>query len=226
MRLLIVNPNTSDSVTRRIADAAALAAFPGDAFDAVSAPFGVPLIVDDADARIATEAVIAAAQARAGEVDGIVIASFGDTGIDRVRQCVRNPVIGIAHAAFLTALAVGDRFSIVSFSPAVVPSLKRIVDRYGLLDRLASVRVVEDGAWDDPGAIQDQMHDRLVAACHRAADDGGASLILGGGPLAGFAGRIASAVPLPVIDGTAAAIHIMRAVLADKANAAAPLECA
>jgi allantoin racemase len=213
MRLLIINPNTSDSVTRRIADAAALAANPGDVFQTVSAPFGVPLIVDEDDAKTAVDAVVAAAKAHGGEVDGIVIASFGDTGIEAVRRSVDCAVIGIAKAAFLAALAVGRRFSIVSFSPDVEPSLRRIVDHYGLSENLASIRVVEDGHWDDPGAIQIALHDRLADVCREAVADGGDALVLGGGPLAGLAGRIGSGIPVPVIDGTASAVHLMRAVV-------------
>lgn len=214
MRLLIVNPNTSDSVTRRIADAASLAALPGDDFRTVSAPFGVPLIVDEADAKAATGAVVAAAETHGRDVDGIVIASFGDTGLEEVRRIVPCAVVGIARAAFLAALAVGERFSIVSFSPTVSPSLQRIVDRYGLSDRVASIRVVDQGRWDDPGAIQDELGERLEAVCRQAIADGGDSIVLGGGPLAGLADRIAPAVPIPVIDGTAAAVHLLRAVVA------------
>lgn len=213
MRLLIINPNTSDSVTRRIADAAKLAGFPDDDFEAVSAPFGVPLIVDEFDARDAVDAVVAAVKMYGGDVDGIIIASFGDTGIEEVRKSVHCPVIGIAHAAFLTAMAVGQRFSIVSFSPDVVPSLKRIAAYYGLLDRLASIRVVENGQWDDPGAIQVALHDGLLAACKEAATDGGDALVLGGGPLAGLAGKVRPHLSTPVIDGTAAAVHLMRGVV-------------
>jgi allantoin racemase len=213
MRLLIINPNTSDSVTRRIADAAARASFPGDEFKAVSAPFGVPLIVDDDDAKVAVDAVIAAARAHGSGMDGIIIASFGDTGLEAVRETTSCPVVGIARAAFSAALAVGTRFSIVSFSPDVVPSLRRIVEHYGLSDHLASIRVVEDGRWDDPGAIQVELHDRLLSVCRDAMADGGDAIVLGGGPLAGLAGRIAPEIPMPVIDGTAAAVHLLRAIV-------------
>ncbi len=213
MRLLIINPNTSDSVTRRIADAAALAANPSDVFQVVSAPFGVPLIVNEDDARAAIDAVVAAAKTHGGDVDGIVIASFGDTGIEAVRRIVGCAVIGIAKAAFLSALAVGKRFSIISFSPNVVPSLRQIVVEYGLSDCLASIRVVEDGHWDDPGEIQVELQDRLAAVCREAVADGGDSLVLGGGPLAGLARRIGSEIPIPVIDGTVSAVHLMRTVV-------------
>ena len=47
MRLLIVNPNTSEGVTRRIDAAAQAVARDGDMFKTVSAEFGPELIVNE-----------------------------------------------------------------------------------------------------------------------------------------------------------------------------------
>lgn len=223
MRLLIVNPNTSESVTRQIARAADSAAMPGDQFQTVSAPYGVPLIVTDEHARAAVPAVVDAVRAHCGLVDGVIIASFGDTGITAVRSVVSCPVVGIARAAFLTALAVADRFTIVSFSPDVAPSLRHITEHYGLADRLSSIRVIDSAEWTDPGTIQVELFDRLVEVCRQAVNDGEEALVFGGGPLAGLAGRIGMNFPIPVIDGTVAAVHMMRALVpASGANDATP----
>ncbi len=214
MRLLIINPNTSVGVTEHIARAASSAAQPEDTLTVISAPFGVPLIIDENDVRTAVEAVIAAINAHSYQVDGIIIASFGDTGIEQVRNRVDCPVIGIAHAALLIARAVGERFSIVSFDPALIPSLRGIVKRYGMANRLASLRVVENTSWDEIDTIQDGLHDELTSLCELSCADGGNSIILGGGPLAGMARRLVSPhITLPLIDGTTAAVHLMRGVL-------------
>lgn len=215
MRLLIVNPNTSVGVTDYIAAAARSAARPGDDFQVMPAPFGVPLIVDENDARTAVEAVVAATENHGREVDGIIIASFGDTGIERVRNRVDCPVIGIARAALLAACAVGERFSIVSFDPSLIPSLRGIVEHYGMAERLVSLRVVEHIPRRDADTVQETLYDDLARLCELACADGGDSIILGGGPLAGLAGRLISPrITLPLIDGTVAAVHLMRGVLA------------
>jgi hypothetical protein len=83
MRLLIVNPNTSEGVTARIAAAADAVALPGDHFVTVSAASGPSLILTEADGLAATEGVLTAVARRAGGVDGIVLASFGDTGSEQ-----------------------------------------------------------------------------------------------------------------------------------------------
>jgi len=213
MRLLVVNPNTSDGVTSAIARAARAAAGPGDVVDAVSAPFGPELIVTEEDGAVAEGAVLACVEARGAGYDGIVIASFGDTAIDAVRERVRVPVVGIARAAFLAAMAVGERFSIVSFSPDVAPSMHAIVARYGLGERLASLRVLEGAYEGDPARIGEALVEPLAELCAQAQADGGAAIVLGGGPLAGLSAAIAPRLRIPVIDGVVAAVALQRALV-------------
>lgn len=218
MRLLIINPNTSASVTARIASAAARSALPQDTFVTLTAPFGPALIVTQDDHDQAVQAVLAAVDAHSDPVDGIVIASFGDTGIEAVRARVSVPVIGIARAAYAAAESLGKRFALVSFSPLVEPSLIASLDHYGLADRLAAMLTVSDPIYSDPGAIQDELQQPLLALCQKAATyPEVGSIVLGGGPLAGLAQRLQAAVSCPIIDGTAAAIGMMRVATAGDA---------
>ncbi|WP_349371697.1 aspartate/glutamate racemase family protein [Salinarimonas sp.] len=216
MRLLVVNPNTSAGVTRAIGRAARAAAGPDDVVEAVSAPFGPALIVTEADAAQAERAVLACVEARAADVDRIVLASFGDTAIDAVRARVPVPVVGIARAAFLAAMAAGERFSIVSFGPEVEPSLRAIVARYGLTSRLASLRVLEGARWEDPAEIATRLVEPLADLCARTEADGCDAIVLGGGPLAGLAPAIAPRLRVPLIDGVVAAVALQRALVAPR----------
>lgn len=211
MRILVINPNTSAGVTRSIAEAAQAAAASSDIIETVSAPFGPELIVTADDAAVARRAVVALAERMASDFDGIVIASFGDTAIEEVRACVSIPVVGIARCSFLTALAFGDSFSIVSFSDAVAPSLHAAVANNGFADRLLSLRVLEDSRWSDPGQIGSELIKPLIALCVRTQADGCGAIVMGGGPLAGLARQIAPHVTIPVIDGVRAAVRMLGA---------------
>lgn len=213
MRLLIVNPNTSPGVTRRIDDAAQAAARPGDRFVTVPAAFGPDLIVTRDDADRALDGVLAAVAQHEGNADGIILASFGDTGIEAVRARTDRPVAGIAHAALTEAAAAG-RFAIVSFSPSVAPSLDAIVDHYGLMDHLDAVHVLPDAEWSDPGEIQVELKAPLLQLCRDVAARGGIdAIVLGGGPLAGLAREFQPDVPVRLVDGTTAAITRLRHIL-------------
>ncbi len=221
MRLLIVNPNTSAGVTARIAAAAEAVAGPGDSFVTRSAAFGPDLIVTDADAAEAVDGVLATVRAVRAPLDGIVLASFGDTGAAEVRAaCPGLPVIGIAGAAFAAARALGGPVGIVTFSDSLVPGLRAMAGRHGLGPSLMGVAAVPGRDPGDPGTVQDRLGAEMTDLCRDMQARGAACIVLGGGPLAGLARRIGPLLRIPVIDGTQAAIGLIRA-MADRAAAAA-----
>lgn len=210
-RILIVNPNTSAGVTARIDGAAQALAAPGDRFTTIRAAFGPELIVTDTDATRATDGVLAAIARFPDPVDGIVLASFGDTGARAVRGAHPGlPVVGLAGAAFATARALGGRPAIVTFARTVVPGLRAMAARHGLADSLAGVFAVPQDDAGDPGLVQERHGAALAALVHEASVSGASSVIMGGGPLAGFAARIRNAVDIPVIDGVEAAIGMIK----------------
>ncbi len=213
MRLLIVNPNTSAGVTARIRAAADAVAMPGDAFTTVAAAFGPELIVTEDDTRRAVEAVKATVCAHDANCDGVILASFGDTGAEAIRRLrPGKPVIGIASAAFAAARALGGKFGIVTFGDAVAPSLHRKAVEMGLGAALLGVASINGGDQGDPGTVQSRLDADLTALCHEMVDQGATAIVLGGGPLAGLARKIGPSVPVPVIDGTQAAVGLMRSV--------------
>jgi len=210
MRLVVINPNSSEGVTARIRAVADSACLPGERVETVAATGAPELIVTPQDGARAVAAVLAAVDRHGARADGIILASFGDTGIAEVRARVAVPVVGIARAAYAAAVALGERFALVSFSPEVAPSLRATVDGYGLSRHLAGVHVVEGQGWSSPGAIQDELLEPLRQCCLAAAQPGIGSIVMGGGPLAGLAARLQPDVPVPLIDGTAAAVALLR----------------
>jgi allantoin racemase len=214
MRLLIINPNSSASVTARINAAAQAACQPGETITTICATGAPDLIVTPADAQRAAQAVTQTLSASRQVVDGVILASFGDTGLDAVRSQTRVPVVGIAQSAYAMASVLGPRMSIVSFAPMMAEALRKTAFGYGHGDRVAAMHMVEGASWDDPGAIQDRLAPQLLALCQKSArEDQVSSIVLGGGPLAGLAARLQPQVPVPVIDGTTAAIATLRVAL-------------
>ena len=213
MRLLIVNPNTSEGVTARIRAAAEAVARPGDRFTTISAASGPRLIVTEADAVAATEGVLAAVARHHERTHGIVLASFGDTGAESLRRTYPAiPILGIAEASFRAARRIGGRFAIVTFAPEVVPSLQMMAERHGMADSLTRIATVPRPLSHDPAEVAEVLFDELRELCLSAASEGAGCIILGGGPLAGLAGRIGRSCPVPLVDGTQAAIAQLRSI--------------
>ncbi|MEQ8367201.1 MAG: aspartate/glutamate racemase family protein [Roseicyclus sp.] len=214
MRLLIVNPNTSAGVTARIDAAAQSVAQPGDHFVTISAAFGPPLIVDKNDAEQATEGVLKAIADYDETVDGIVLASFGDTGAARVRAAYPHlPVVGIAEAAFREVRRIGGPFAIVTFAAEVAGPLVEKAAEHGAAAELIRVASPPGPLLHAAADVADKMCAELRDLCLECASEGAQSIVLGGGPLAGLAGRVSSECPVAIVDGTQAAIAQLRASL-------------
>ena len=212
MRLLIVNPNTSAGVTARIDAAAQAMARRGERFVTASALTGPPLIVTEADTQAAIAGVLGAIAAHKGPVDGIILASFGDTGAAEVRAAYPHlPVLGIAEAAFAAVKALSGPFAIVTFAPEVAGPLLAKARAHDVGERLLRVASLPDPLGHDPADIAEALCAPLTRLCRDCTAEGAQAIVLGGGPLAGLAARIAPHCTVPVIDGTQAAIAQMRA---------------
>lgn len=212
MRILVVNSNTTDSVTARIGAAARAAAGTGTEIEAVSAPFGLPLIVTRADWLVAGPATLAALQARRGTYDAAVIACFGDPGLDAAKELLEVPVLGISEAAFHAAAMLGRRFGVVSFTAALRPMFEDCLAHHGLAARCAGFRMGPPFA-GDPGTVAEERLELLAALCAESVEqDGAEAVILAGGPLAGLAPVLQPRVPVPLVDGTEAAVRLAQAM--------------
>jgi allantoin racemase len=207
MKILFVNPNTTVAVTDRIAAVARAAASPGTQIAAVTGQAGVPYIATRAEAVIGARVALELLAEHAGDCDAAVVAAFADPGVGGARELLSIPVIGMAEAAMLTACMLGRRFSIVTFATALGPWYRECVDYNGLAGRLASIRCVSSG-FRDIASVPEDMAEILVEACCRAVDQDEADVvILGGAPLAGLAATVADRVPVPLVDGVAAAVR-------------------
>lgn len=207
MRLLILNPNTSDDVTKMIEDAAAGSGAPDTEIDTITAPWGLPYIATRAEATVAGHVILDMLAEHHRKYDAAVIAAFGDPGIGGARELFNIPVIGISEAAMLTACMLGRRFSVITFSPALRPWYVECVEWHGLTGRCASIRALDD-PFSSVSAVQEEKEELLLALARRAiAEDGADVVIPAGTPLAGLARRIKHLIDVPVVDLVASAVR-------------------
>ena len=122
MRLLVVNPNTTASMTRKIGAAATRAAVPGTEIVAVNPRTGPVSIEGYFDEAFSVPGLIDEIQ-RDPDADAYIIACFDDTGLDAARCVANAPVIGIGEAAFHMATLVAGRFGVVTTLTRSVPAI-------------------------------------------------------------------------------------------------------
>jgi Asp/Glu/hydantoin racemase len=188
------------AVARRVAS-------PATEVVARTAPRGVPYIATRAEAQIGGAIALEMFAEHGEDADAVIPGAFGDPGIGGLRELASVPVIGLAEAAMLTACMLGRRFSIVAFAPALHPWYEECVAYHGLTSRLAAIRAIA-APFRNVADVQDELGAALIeAAGWTAAEDGAEVVILAGAPLAGLAETIRDRVPVPLVDGVAAAIR-------------------
>ncbi|RUU58644.1 aspartate/glutamate racemase family protein, partial [Mesorhizobium sp. M2C.T.Ca.TU.009.01.2.1] len=138
MRILVINPNTTQSMTAKIGEAAASVASEATQIVAVNPADGPPSIEGYFDEVFAIPGIIAE-MGKAPAADAYVIACFDDTGLDAARCATEAPVIGIGEAAFHMASLVAGKFSVVTTLARSVPAIEHNLAKYGLASRCAKV---------------------------------------------------------------------------------------
>jgi Asp/Glu/hydantoin racemase len=212
MRILFINPNTSEAITERVVATARAFAAPGTEIRGATGRFGARYIVTRAASAIAAHATLDAYAHHGQDADVVVLGCFGDPGLDGLKELAHQPVIGMAEAACHAAITLGRRFAIVTGGSRWVPMLEEFVASIGLTDRLAVVKAVAPSGGDiarDP----ERAYDLLAAACNEVVEQNETdSVILGGAGLAGIAAEIAARVSVPVIDAVGAAVKAAEAL--------------
>jgi Asp/Glu/hydantoin racemase len=221
MRILMLNPNTSRSVTDLIAGAARAAAAPGTEIMPATAPRGVPYIATRAEAVLGGAVALEMLAELHGGVDAAVVAAFGDPALGGARELFPIPVVGLAEAGMLTACMLGARFAVVTFAQALEPWYRECVEWHGLERRCAGIRALGD-SFRSISEVQREKEDLLVELALRAVEDDRADVVLlAGAPLAGLAPRVADRIPVPVVDCVAASVKQAEALVALRPRKAA-----
>lgn len=198
-RILLINPNTTSSITDRMVQYLESVIAEPVEFVGVTGRFGAHYISSRAAAAIAGHAALDAMAEHVGDCGAVYLACFGDPGLLALKELSPVPVVGMAEAACIDAAKDNRRFSIVTGGSAWEAMLTEFVQTIGLSEQLASIRAVtmtgDQIAADPDGAVTP-----LAQASRACAEiDGADVVILGGAALAGLAVRLQPFVPIPVI---------------------------
>lgn len=212
MRILVVNPNTTASMTEKIGVAARRVASVGTEIVAVNSSDGPASIEGFYDEAISLAGLLAVIRERK-DFDAVVIACFDDTGLDAARCLTDKPVIGIGEAAYHMASIISNKFSVVTTLARSVPALEHNLHRYGLIARCARVRSSEVAVLELELPGSDACN-RISAEIGRAiAEDRAEAIVLGCAGMADLADALAKEHGLPVLDGVSCAVGLAEAMV-------------
>jgi Asp/Glu/hydantoin racemase len=207
MRILVLNANTTEAITDRLVAMAQAAAPAGTTFTGATGRFGARYIASRAASAIAAHAALDAYAAYGQGCDAVLLACFGDPGLEALREVAPVPVVGLADASAEAACRLGRRFGVVTGGAAWGPMLTEFFAARGMASRLAGVRTVApsggDIARDPEGSLA-----LLAEACRASAEQDGADVVvLGGAGLAGLAPKLEGRVPVPVLCSVMTGVH-------------------
>lgn len=206
MNIYVINGNTNLNVSKAIEKAAQEAAFPGTEITMITPEMGPSTIEGYLDGQVSAVAVCAEVAKYHQEADAFVIACFSDPGLHACRDLTQKPVLGIAEASMITAMQLGHKFSLLTPLRKMKSILTGLVNQYGLLNRLASVRTI-DFSVSEVAASANRNEQAFIEAGHLAVyEDFAEVLILAGAVMVGMEKVLSTQLNVPVLDPVKAAV--------------------
>jgi allantoin racemase len=204
-RIVVVNPNSNEAVTRGLDEALRPLAF-ADGPEIVCAtlaegPYGIETQADVESVAMALRRFVESDNG----ADAFVIACYSDPGLHVCREGTDRPVFGIAESGVLSALARAETFGVIAIKQRSIRRHLRYLRQMGLTDRLAGERPLEMSVAET--ASGEDTLDRLIAVGRELRDeDGAGAIVMGCAGMARHRRSLEQALGVPVIDPTQAAV--------------------
>ncbi len=213
MRILVVNVNTSESITRAITRQAQSVAAPGTEIIGLTPHFGAESVEGNFESYLAAVAVMQRVMAYDQPFDAVVQAGYGEHGREGLQELLEVPVVDITDAAASTAMFLGHAYSVVTSLDRTVPLIEDRLRLSGLWQRCASVRAsglaVLELEQDPERALQAIVQQAEIAV----REDKAEVICLGCGGMAGLAEQIRQRSGVPVVDGVTAAVTLAESLV-------------
>jgi len=212
MKIMVINPNTSQSMTDHLLQELNRIKRPDTELTVVCAERGPETIESAYDEAYATPPMLELVKkANQGDYQAIIIACFADPGLEAAKEISRIPVIGIEESSLHVAAMLGAKFTIITPRKERIPSRRAHVHLRGLDYFLASVKSL-DLSVAETDAEPEKTKRRILEVAKQAVEDGAEVIILGCAGMAGYAPEIESKLNIKVIDPSTVALKLTEAM--------------
>lgn len=212
MKIKVINPNTTASMTATIAAAARAVAAQGTEIVPITSRCGAVSIEGHYDEAMSIVGLVEAIN-EDPVADAYVIACFGDPGLLAAREIATGPVLGIAEAAMHAASFIATGFSIVTTLERTRIIAEHLVRNYGMEHHCRRVRATDIPVLELE-APESNSRKLILAECERAiVEDGSGAIVLGCAGMADLNAYLEDKLGVPVIDGVTAAVKFAEALV-------------
>ena len=217
MKLAILNPNSTESMTQKCHEVA-LKYKNEDTIVHSSNPTTSPKSIEGHYDEVCSVMALMQEIQKADiwGADAHIIACFDDPALYAARELVRAPVIGICESAMHLASMVASSFSVVTTLERSVPIIEDLSHRYGMNKFCKKVRAANIPvlALEDANS---NAKEQITEEINRAIkEDKCEAIILGCAGMADLAHELTQTCKIPVIDGVLAAIKLAEALVGAK----------
>lgn len=205
-KILVINPNSTEAVTRGIDEACApLRMAGGPAIECVTLAEGPPGIETQQHVDSVVSPLINLVKDRQDHYAAFVIACYSDPGLHAIREATRKPVLGISECGILTALTLGQKFGVIAILQKSIARHLRYMGALGVMDRLAGELPV--GLPVVELSDEQKTFGRMAEVGRRLREEHGADVIvMGCAGMARYRKPLQDAVGIPVVEPTQAAV--------------------
>ncbi|SDI60997.1 aspartate/glutamate racemase family protein [Pseudomonas abietaniphila] len=213
MRILIVNVNTTESMTQTIAEQARSVASSGTEIIGLTPRFGAESVEGNFESYLAAIAVMDRVLSYDQPYDAVIQAGYGEHGREGLQELLEVPVVDITEAAASLAMLLGHKYSVVTTLDRAVPLIEDRLKLAGVFERCASVRASGMSVLEleeKPDRALEAIAEQAVEAVTR---DKAEVICLGCGGMAGLDQMIRDRAGVPVVDGVTAAVALAESLV-------------
>ena len=214
MRLHVINPNSTRSMTDKIGVCARSVASPGTEIIATNPASSPASIEGQYDEAMSVAGLLEeVGKAEQTGADGFIIACFDDVGLGACREIATGPVLGICEAAMHAASMIATGFSVVTTLDRSVPLIEDLALRYGMERRCRRVRAADIPVLaleESGGNARQRLLDEITRAVR---EDRCEAVILGCAGMADLTAWLTEESGVPVIDGVVVAVRMVEALV-------------
>ncbi|KAI0364240.1 hypothetical protein BV20DRAFT_872337 [Pilatotrama ljubarskyi] len=228
--ILVINPNSSESMTTALEPILADLQHPGLSLRYHTGPAGrSPPSVNDLATSILSAAhtyeallpLIVVEESGRDEYDAYLVACFSDHPlVGMIRERTSKPVLGIFEASIMQALALGQPFGIVTtgqyWEAALTAGVKRIFGSEDMGGAFVGVQSTGMSARELHDIQPDVVAERISAATSHIVAKGARTIIMGCAGMSGMEEAVhngSKGVPIRVVDAVRSGVTVLEGLV-------------
>ncbi|MBI9044149.1 MAG: aspartate/glutamate racemase family protein [Anaerolineaceae bacterium] len=201
MKILVLNPNTSTVVTKKIEASIKRVARSDVEVVVAQIPHGPESLESFYDEALAAPySIEMVKKANDDDFDAIVLAAFCDPSIEALKEISSIPVYGIAETTYAVATLLGNKFAVLTEKKPKESVKVHQVRKFGLESRFAGVRALNMGVVEIAENPEKVKSTGIEIARQMIEKDGAEVIIMGCASMAGYADDLEHELNVPVLD--------------------------